>query len=104
MIELIVIGILVSLSVFSLSMSVDLTRSGREASNPAADAGNLDIDLSGCEQVLQEPETAATRMRATQPSQLSESALEELTQELQALDVRKVDFDLSAMAEDRHMH
>jgi hypothetical protein len=102
MIELVVIGILVSISVFSLGMSVDFVRFGSDM-KPVADAGGLDIDLSGCEH---KPAECASEDRRSnfQPKPLGEADLKELTRQVQALDVSQVDYDLTAMAESRPLH
>lgn len=104
MIEVLVIGVLVTLSVFSLGMSVDFSRSGDRSLTPVADGGDLDIDLSGAEQGMTVLEHDGGHAATFEPMPLSESAIEELTQEIEALDVGKVDFDLSGMADDSVMH
>lgn len=100
MFEVIAIGVLVSLSVFTLSLFMDLALSGR------ADSSFLDFDLSECESESssQDEEPGERYAMEMQPSTLSGSALQELSQELQGLDGRNLDFDLSGMDEDAVRH
>ena len=106
MIELVVIGVLVSLSILSLGMSVDFARGGseNERTEAVADPHDLDLDLTGGAQGQKELESDAQRTVVMEPVPLSESDMEELTQELEAIDVRQLDYDLSGMAEEGVLH
>ena len=101
MFEVIAIGVLVSISVFALGLSVDLVLTGDKAT--VFESQDLDMDLSGFEPVPQESrDSLATEVSA--PPQPSESYLQALSEELQGLDVQKVDFDLSGMSDEAVRH
>ena len=101
MFEVIAIGVLVSISVFALGLSVDLVLTGDKST--VFESQDLDMDLSGFEPVSQEsPDQMASE--ASLPPEPSESYLQALSEELQGLDVHKVDFDLSGMSDDTVRH
>lgn len=104
MIEVIAIGVLVSLSLLTLGISVDTVLFRDRAPVTLADLIELDYDLSECEPAPQELETSVRRATSTEPPRLSEAALRELSQEIQSLDIHEVDFDLSGMSEQPVTH
>jgi hypothetical protein len=97
----IAIGILVFLSALFLGLSVEYLLSNRKLDMPIflGSSRYVDIDLSGFEAPSNDESSSASHSKARRSPALSQSALRqvdmELKQEIEKLDVSKVDFDLA---------